>query len=270
MQFIGELIKKQRLSKKISLEEASDELKISKDILKKIENDEIIQDISPVFLLGHIRSYANFLDLNSIDIINQYKIQNDVKVIKANTISKPNVYIHTSVLKNISPLFFILIIFSTFYFLFIDVEKTSREYAIIPDLPENLIPIIEKAEIELSKSTKQNELDKNKLIEIERKITSSSVIASSKISKKTNDNKLITLKLLNPTWIQLRDVNDNIIISKLMSKNEEYSYNLDLQYSLTIGNAGNVLVFIDNVSRGKIGESGQIVDSFIIDNRFNN
>ena len=48
----------------------------------------------------------------------------------------------------------ILFIFGSFYFLFIEVEKPSREYAIIPDLPENYTAIVEEANL--------NDLMKNK------------------------------------------------------------------------------------------------------------
>ena len=40
-----------------------------------------------------------------------------------------------------------LLIFSSFYFLFIEVEKPLREYAIIPDLPENYIAVVEGANL---------------------------------------------------------------------------------------------------------------------------
>ena len=33
----------------------------------------------------------------------------------------------------------IITIFSSFYFLFIEVDKPKREYALIPDLPENIL-----------------------------------------------------------------------------------------------------------------------------------
>ena len=51
---------------------------------------------------------------------------------------------------------------------------------------------------------------------------------------------------------------------------QSYSYNLNLKYSLTAGNAGNILVLIDNDTRGKIGDFGEVVDSIVIDSNFNN
>ena len=55
-----------------------------------------------------------------------------------------------------------------------------------------------------------------------------------------------------------------------MKKNDEYSYEMNQNYSITAGNAGNILVLINNNVKGRIVKIGQVVDSFIIDNNFDN
>ena len=57
---------------------------------------------------------------------------------------------------------------------------------------------------------------------------------------------------MDDTWIQLRDVNDEIVLSQLMNKNDEYSYDVDLNYSITSGNAGHILVLIDQKLEAKL------------------
>ncbi len=55
-----------------------------------------------------------------------------------------------------------------------------------------------------------------------------------------------------------------------MNKNDEYSYDILNNYSITSGNAGHILVLIDQKVRGKIGKKGQVVDSLVINKNFNN
>ena len=55
-----------------------------------------------------------------------------------------------------------------------------------------------------------------------------------------------------------------------MTQSDEYTYDLNLNYSLTAGNAGNIIVLIDKHARGKIGNFGEVVDSIVIDSNFNN
>ena len=90
MNFVGEYIKKQRNLKKINLSKVSSDLKISSDLLKKIENDEIDMNIDIIFFLGHLRSYSKYLGLNTEDIINQFKLQHSFKKeVKLDQIPKP-------------------------------------------------------------------------------------------------------------------------------------------------------------------------------------
>ena len=271
MKFVGEIIKNDRISKKISLDIVANELNISKDLLKKIDSDEVDKNISITLFIGHLRSYSNYLGLNSKEIIEQFKLQNTLEFKEqVNQIPKPLLVKKNFGIGKITTFSLIVIIFYSFYYLFVDIEKPKREYALIPDLPENLEPIVEKTEIDLYKNNKQKIIDINKKIESERLITSSSANASLNLSKSKENDQLITLKILNPTWVQIRDLNNAIILSQLMVKNEEYSYNLNLNYSITAGNAGNVLVLIDNKVKGKIGDTGQVVDSIVIESTFNN
>ena len=268
MELIGQIIKKNRISKKLTLDQVAFELKISKETIKKIENNEFDESINKVFYYGHIRSISELLNLNPKETVERFKLENSIGTeVKSNYIQKPlNQYsfLHLGRFFSFAS---IVLIFSLFYFLFISESKKS-EYAIIPDLPENYEPIIEKAlvdmEINNNQVNKQSEEDTNNLI------TSTTVLASDKVQDEVINDKIITLKFINPTWIQIRDIDDKIILSQLMSEKEEYSYQVKNKYSLTAGNAGNILVSIDNNIVGKLGNFGQVIDSVIIDSDFKN
>ena len=156
----------------------------------------------------------------------------------------------------------ILIIFTSFYFLFIDQNDNEIDFALVPDIPESLEPIVEKAYTFNNDSFQNNDVNKNDLL------NNSSAIASSEFDEDVST--VATLKMLNPTWLQLRDESNNIVLSKLMDKDEEFSYELKLNYNITAGNAGNILVLIDGDVRGKIGKYGDIIDSFVLFKDFTN
>ena len=48
--------------------------------------------------------------------------------------------------------------------------------------------------------------------------------------------------------------------------NDKYTDN----FFITTGNAGNILVLIDSNVKGRIGDVGEVVDSFVIDKNFKN
>ena len=154
----------------------------------------------------------------------------------------------------------ILTIFISFYYLFVNEKSGEKQYALVPEVPDIYVPVIEKAEINLLNNQNQ-EINKKNI---------SSANASNLVSVNEFSNKFITLKFLNSTWVQIRDKSDNIILSQLMEKDEEYSYGSNLGYNITAGNAGNILVLIDNDVRGKLGKYGEVLDSYVLDSKFNN
>ena len=270
MEFVGDILKKTREGKKISLSNVSKELKISEENLFNFENNYLPKDIDRVFIIGHLRSYCSLLNLNHDEIIELYKSQHFPLEKKNFEIEKPKFeykFLYSNKLLSFS---LMILIFGSFYFLFIEIEKPSREYAIIPDLPENYIAVVEEVNLNELVNNKVNLLNSEKnFAEIESSSNSSSAVASisdNEIQKSTT----VTLKFLDDTWVQLRDDNDEIILSQLMNEGDEYSYSIFNNYSITSGNAGHILVMINQKVKGKIGKKGQVVDSLVINQNFNN
>ena len=267
MNKVGDILRENRLLKNLSIEEIANELKISKYVLLKIENDEIKFDKDLVFYIGHIRSYSDYMDLETSQIIDTFKKQISYNLIVPDKISKPSFNINILNFQKIFSGSLILVIFFTFYFLFVNEDEKKINYALVPDLPESLVPIIEEANLDIiTNNNLENKIESHDYL---GDINNSSAIASLSSNNKNISEEIITLKLLNPTWIQIRDKKENIIISKLMDKDEEYSYNMNLEYNITAGNAGNIIVLIDNNVRGKIGKYGEVIDSLILDSNFN-
>ena len=283
MNTVGESFKRARKSQKIDLNTVSQDLKISESILGDIENNQFPSYINVTFLIGHIRSYAKYLNLDEKLLIENFKIQisfdsNNIN----NEMRKPNTPVIQFSFFKILSFVSIIAISLSFYFLFILSNDLQPEYAMTPNIPENLESTLEEIAMKLSlekklivdslDNTSQIIADSSQIIEDKDALISSmSVIASLPISNDKNlADKIVTLKFLNPTWIQLRDSKNNVIISKLMSKKDEFSFKISENLNLTTGNAGNIIILVDGVVIGKVGKIGEVIDSLIIDNRFYN
>ena len=261
MNTVGQILLIARNSKNLSISDISIELKISKSIIIDLENDNIKNNPDIIFNIGHLRSYSNFLELDTDTIIKKFKDQvsfnskeekKNITPIVENNFFKIEKFFAASI---------ILVIFTSFYFLFVDQNDNEINFALIPDIPESLEPIVEKANT-FDNLSQSSDINKSDLI------NNSSAIASIEFDE--NVTTVATLKMLNPTWLQLRDEENNIVLSKLMDKDEEFSYELKLNYNITAGNAGNILVLIDDEVRGKIGKYGDILDSFVLYKDFTN
>jgi len=280
MILVGSTLKKIRLSKKIKLITVSNDLKISRSLIEQIEKDNFKKEPGIVYLTGHIRAYSNYLELDSDEVIKKFKeqiffIDYTPLQVMAKPMERKVFFLSFKSLSLISVIF----ISVGFYFLFIKPNDLNPKYASIPDLPENLIAQLEEIEMnedlnDASKAITLEDVDKNYLDENNydyNQISKNSAIASlpKEIEIQKNDY-MIVLRFLKPTWIQLRNSEEEIILSKLMNKNEEYLYLASEKYFLTAGNAGNILVLINKDSRGKLGKNGEVVESLMINSEFNN
>ena len=154
MSTVGEILKNNRLEKRLTIEYISTELKISTEILIKLENDKIKNDPDIVFYFGHLRSYSNLLTLNTDELIEKFKEQISFEKITSKEISKPSFVDSGFRFQKYISGSLILIVFVSFYFLFVNESNNKTKYALIPDLPEAYIPVIEKSNLELSKKYK--------------------------------------------------------------------------------------------------------------------
>ena len=256
MKTVGQILSIERNSKNLSISDISIELKISKSIIIDLENDNIKNNPDIIFNIGHLRSYSNFLELDTDTIIKKFKDEVSFNIKEEKKNITPIVENNFFKIEKFFAASIIMVVFTSFYFLFVDQNDNEINFALIPDIPESLEPIVEKA----------NTFDF--LSQSSDLINNSSAIASIEVDE--NVTTVATLKILNPTWLQLRDEENNIVLSKLMDKDEEFSYELKLNYNITAGNAGNILVLIDDEVRGKIGKYGDILDSFVLYKDFTN
>ena len=211
MKTVGQILLIARNSKNLSIIDISIELKISKSIIFDLENDNIKNNPDIIFNIGHLRSYSNFLELDTDTIIQKFKDQVSFNSKEEKKNITPIVENNFFKIEKFFAASLILIIFTSFYFLFVDQNDNEINFALIPDIPESLEPIVEKANtfdnLSQSSDIKKSNLKNN-----------SSAIASIEFDE--NLTTVATLKILNPTWLQLRDEENKIVLSKLMDKDE--------------------------------------------------
>ena len=209
MKTVGQILLIARNSKNLSIIDISIELKISKSIIIDLENDNIKNNPEIIFNIGHLRSYSNFLELDTDTIIQKFKDQVSFNSKEEKKNITPIVENNFFKIEKFFAASLILIIFTSFYFLFIDQNDNEINFALVPDIPESLEPIVEKA-YTLDNLSQNSDIKKSDLV------NNSSAIASIEFNEDVTT--VATLKMLNPTWLQLRDEENNIVLSKLMDK----------------------------------------------------
>ena len=281
MEFVGEYLKKTRIKKKITIQNIAKNLNISMYVITKIENDDFSDDLNIVYITGHIRAYAKFLNLDQNEIVKKFKSQiffeNKINQVD---LPKPIEINNFFNLSHTISFFSFLLISISFYFFFIKSNDFNPDYAITPKISLDLEAEVEKVQLTTDlnyiKNDEQkniNSLDNLFVFEQQKELALSQIQVNASIPAlnqlSSNSNK-ITLKFLDSTWIQIRDNTNRVILSKLMNINEDYSYFANDNYYLTTGNAGNIVILIDGTTKGKLGKKGEVIETLIINSDFTN
>lgn len=77
MENVGEILKKRRLEKKVTLEEVEKGIKIRTKFLKALEEDDYRKLPSATYIRGFIKNYSEFLDLSSEKVLAVFRRQFD-------------------------------------------------------------------------------------------------------------------------------------------------------------------------------------------------
>jgi len=288
METTGKILKESRLKKNITLDTIAKKLNISVYYLNAIEDGIFAKTPGEPYTSGFIRSYSNFLDLDTEFIFKIYKDETKQKK------EKQEIYLpitqnknHFIYLKFGFGSFIVASFFYVFYNFFYVQTNIEEMYAITPQIETEMIALVEEEDLKRSlnkikKFKKENKINESMVITkipdapltIKPKLNNTHNIntAIANINNETTNsikNKIL-IRTIDDTWINIRDSKNQLIISKLMKKNEEFYLNSSPYYFITTGNAGNIEVLIDNKKIGKLGKKGEVLNAFQLSENFKN
>lgn len=268
MKNIGEHIKEEREKKGITIEEAAKATRIGKTYLKAIEDGDFsIQ--SPVFMKGFLRSYADFLGLDSADILGRYKGTLDEREGKGKTeehklepVRKSRKYAVTAV---ITLSLIAVIIFAAIF--------TTKE----PDVAPPTIKPSQEAELEQQEAAMVNTTTLGTITSVQGKLfqplTTSALPATEppkpaaltlQTSERPKKKYTLTITAKELLWLRI-SVDEKNPVEVLMKSRETASWFADRKLIITTEKAAGIDLTLNGKSLGRLGESGKIVTKTIPD-----
>ena len=239
-----------REDKSITIEQASKILNIHINVLENIENGEFDKLSNDVFTMGHIKTYLNWLGIDPKLINNERKKYDKInlnkkkyKVILPNNLKISKFYIS---LISLVSFFLIIIIYKNITtiesktYITIDTKKIKDEV---------LIDKIETVEFD-KKSEAINAPDSllDKEIEIE----------DISLNLKEKSISFIYIKAISESWVEIQRYNTEIFVSKILKKGEELKLPYEKDLILVTGNAGGIIIHINDKIINNIGLVGEV------------
>ena len=245
-----------REGRSITIEQASKVLHININILENIENGKFDKLSNDIFTMGHIKTYLNWLGMDHKLVITEYKKSDNIdlnkkkhKVIYFNNVKISKFYIS---LISLVSFFLIIIIYKNINtiesntYITIDTKEIKDEVLIDKIETKDKIETIEFDKESESINTPDSLL--NKEIEIED------------ISHDLKEKSIsfIYIKAITDSWIEIQRNNTNVLVSKILKKGEEFKLPYEKDLILVTGNAGGIIIHINDKIINNIGLFGEV------------
>ena len=240
-------LKSSRESKNITIEEAAKTLHISVVILKNLENGELDKLANDVFTIGHIRTYLKWLGINPSLIIGDFKnVQNTELKSKNLKINVPYGFkLSKFTASLISLILFILIIL-----IYKNLHKAEQ------------LPYVSTSNI-------QDSLKEDKITNLKVKnVPEINNISKEDLDEESNsksmpenvvlENNYIHIKAIEDTWIEIQRNNSEVLITKIIKKDEKIKIPYEKDLILVTGNAGSIIIHINGKTINNIGMPGEV------------
>ena len=247
----GEILRFKREEKNLSIEEISLITKISKRILKKIENSDF-SNMSSFQKKYFIKNYANFLGIENK--IESTEIYNKVDLLKKEENLDVGNY-KTIVLNYFFPKIQIPILILTIaIIIFFSYEINNNNYL------ENLTAIDNKLSGDLydkiDNSSLINDLHAYNFQILGPKVES---VSTQDIEADEITNEILFLNFNDEVWIEIEN-DKEVLISKIFQKNDEISLEVVREENIfiTSGNLGSIAIKTNHSEERALGSNGEI------------
>jgi cytoskeletal protein RodZ len=268
MESPGTKLKRLRLEKGISLEEVHKKTKVHLDILKAIEEDNLI-NFSPVYLKGFLKIYCKFLGVDPHDYIPDYK-EPEYKAVLADKLKE-------SSKKSVS---FFQVASNVIGYLKPYLENLKRKNIIVALVV--IIGVILFFKLGKTVSTKGTSAIKisrtattaktnDKKTQTTKVSQSSSATTEAQPSQSTiaipQDKSVTVIKLgiraKEDCWIQLK-ADGRMVFQNILKKGRFESWQADQRIEFSLGNAGVVDLEVNGKLVSNLGRRGQVIKNIVI------
>ena len=254
-----------RKNKNLTIQEASQILNIPKTIIEKLENGDLTEINSNIFIIGHIRTYLNLIDIDPKLLFDNYQV-------KEVNLNKEIQNIIVPYKFKLSKKFILCISIILFFFIIIiyrEFNKLKTENIIISEdnVFNNTKISKDKVDKNISKEKKIEDIDT-----IEKEEETADTIYEKKTISPTNiedinniedikeieEINFLLIEAIEDSWIEVKDIKSKVIMSKIVKKNETIKLPYQKDLILVTGNAGGIVIKINNKTINTLGKSGEV------------
>lgn len=238
----GPMLRAARKDKSMSIEDVSEELNLSHNVVDAIENDSWEHLPEATYVRGYIRSYARLLGLDPADVLMSFRYNNSEQNISLDSMPRriEDRKISVSVPRKVKVFLFLAAIAGVAVYLYNDqamnlleskIDQVAEQGASNDNQTETNNSAASNVET-TTEATNSNAMVPPESAQI---VTTSSDVVVSEESK-----ELLELEFNSTSWVDIRDKEGKKIVYKSFPPGDKTSVNATLPIHVFIGNADAV------------------------------
>ncbi len=249
---VGEVLRRTREFYGKTLEDVERALRIRHSQIGAIERGDTSKLPGRVYAIGFVRSYAEYLELDGAKVVRLFKTQ------YMDGQSKSSLSFPVPASETKTPTLWIvsgaLVIASLLMLVWHNFNKPDRslvqDVAPLPEYIETHINeeiLIDALDIPLQEAAYQDQIGMDAAAE-EPEVENMGGIQQTGI----------ILKIIDDSWVEIKDGDGGILVSRVLEKGEEYFVPNNPGLSMSLGNAANVEIIVEGSSLKPLGKDGDV------------
>ncbi|MGI4851542.1 MAG: helix-turn-helix domain-containing protein [Janthinobacterium lividum] len=296
---ITDLFIQTRLEQGYSIEYVAGHLRVAQSYIEAIESNNVASFPPRVYILGFVRSYAIFLNLDPQTCCQRFKEE-----VLGEETSDPVLNFPTTLTLDSSPSHKILKISlgllavtlaagiliwqqksSVMHDVLLDKNRDTnipseqtltqtpqemteediiRESSPEPDQTSQLTILNDGQTQNVSYQSAAEKQDLTKLVNLQESINNSASTTSTTLPVKQSQAP-IKLTFIQECWVKIKDQSQQVLIEKTFQAGEQYQVPVGNDYILHAGNAGGIDISGPNVPSNVLGKKGQVISNLSLD-----
>ena len=247
---VGDILRRARLKKKLTIQDVEVAIRVSSQHITAIEENRLEVLPGRIYALGFIKSYAEFVELDSAKVLELLKRQAGEKIAPKSVTPVPSPILEDFSVPTGK-------VFALIFMLFIVLFIVKSHYESSSYLMEEQIPKVPKELIAQTTLLSKPEKVEPK-VEVPKPNTT--VSSLSELMGPPPVTNQIVLKALDNVWLEIKDGTKQTVFSRVLAVGQEYWIPVGTNdQTMTLGNAGGLQISIDGQALPLLGKTGQVI-----------
>lgn len=239
----GERLREARVKAGLTLDSAAARTRIRREYLEALETMDTRELPARAYAIGYLRTYAGFLELEPVEIVDQFKREVDTDTGRAQPTAAAQTRKEIKLPRGVFGAIFILASVASIAWWYAGQSTGDTSFENLPS-PPDAAPEWARADFETTPEA----------------VRVDDIWSELPLGQVASLSNVLVMRAVAPTWFEVRDRSGRILFSRQLETGESYRA-METGLTVSATDAGAIEMEMDGESVGPLGELGLAVEN---------